>query len=446
MPNLLTKTDNYITKKLWDIDLTSSGRLRSFVVKLLRLVYLFVLELSEEQLAMRSMSLVYTSLLAIVPLLAVSFSILKAFGVHTKLLIMLYYFLEPLGPQGIDLSLKIIEFVENVKISVIGSIGLALLIYTVMSEIHKIESALNYIWNVKNSRGFAKRFNNYLSILLVGPVLVFSLAGVITSISQLGFLQKLTKIETLGPLLVIAGKFMPYLIVSAVFTFIYKTLPNTKVKFKPALWGGVFAGILWVALGQFFTLVVVSPAKYSAIYSGFATLLLSLIWLYWNFFILLVGARVSYYSQYPMLIAAKKRTFSLSIKDRERLALNIMFLIGHSFHFNKQPWKIESLATRLSLLPEAVEKIIPILGQKGLVVATDNEPPAFFPGKEIETIYVKEIIDSVRLFGEDRDTSSSKDILIPEVDNIMKQMENASAGSVGKISLRELVLSNKDQI
>jgi len=403
-------------------------------------------ELSEEQLAMRSMSLVYTSLLAIVPLLAVSFSILKAFGVHTKLLIMLYYFLEPLGPQGIDLSLKIIEFVENVKISVIGSIGLALLIYTVMSEIHKIESALNYIWNVKNSRGFAKRFNNYLSILLVGPVLVFSLAGVITSISQLGFLQKLTKIETLGPLLVIAGKFMPYLIVSAVFTFIYKTLPNTKVKFKPALWGGVFAGILWVALGQFFTLVVVSPAKYSAIYSGFATLLLSLIWLYWNFFILLVGARVSYYSQYPMLIAAKKRTFSLSIKDRERLALNIMFLIGHSFHFNKQPWKIESLATRLSLLPEAVEKIIPILGQKGLVVATDNEPPAFFPGKEIETIYVKEIIDSVRLFGEDRDTSSSKDILIPEVDNIMKQMENASAGSVGKISLRELVLSNKDQI
>jgi len=245
MPNLLTKTDNYITKKLWDIDLTSSGRLRSFVVKLLRLVYLFVLELSEEQLAMRSMSLVYTSLLAIVPLLAVSFSILKAFGVHTKLLIMLYYFLEPLGPQGIDLSLKIIEFVENVKISVIGSIGLALLIYTVMSEIHKIESALNYIWNVKNSRGFAKRFNNYLSILLVGPVLVFSLAGVITSISQLGFLQKLTKIETLGPLLVIAGKFMPYLIVSAVFTFIYKTLPNTKVfHARGRITGKIFSNIL----------------------------------------------------------------------------------------------------------------------------------------------------------------------------------------------------------
>jgi len=277
-------------------------------------------------------------------------------------------------------------------------------------------------------------------------VLVFSLAGVITSISQLGFLQKLMKIETFGPLLIFAGKFMPYIIVSAVFTFMYITLPNTKVRFKPALSGGVFAGILWVAVGQSFTFLVISPAKYSAIYSGFATLLLGLIWLYWNFFILLVGARVSFYSQYPMLIAEKKRAFSLSIRGRERLALNIMFLIGHNFHFNKQPWGTESLARRLSLPPEAIEKIIAILSQKGLIVCSDDEPSAFFPAKDIETIYVKEIIDSLRLYGEDRDTSNANNILMPEVDNIMGKIEDASADSVGKISLRELVFSGKEQI
>jgi membrane protein len=442
MSNILTKTDHYITKKLWDIDLASSGRLKSLVIKFLRLAYMFVLELSEEELAMRSMSLVYTTLLSIVPLLAVSFSILKAFGVHTKLLIMLYYFLEPLGDQGIDLSLKIIEFVENVKVSVIGSIGIALLIYTVMSQIQKIESALNYIWNVKNTRGFTKRFNNYLSMLLVGPVLVFSIAGVITSITQLGFLQKLAKTQTFGAMFYFAGKFIPYIIVSAAFTFIYITLPNTKVRFKPALWGGVFAGILWVAVGQSFTLLVVSPAKYSAIYSGFATLLLGLIWLYWNFYILLVGARVSFYSQYPMLIAAKKKAFSLSFRHSERLALNIMFLIGHNFHYNKQPWKTESLARRLLIPAEAVENVIEILKQRGMIVSSDYEPPAFFPAKNIETIYVKEIIDSVRLFGEDRYTSKAMNISIPEVDNIIKNIEDVSAGSSGKISVRELILAD----
>jgi len=98
------------------------------------------------------------------------------------------------------------------------------------------------------------------------------------------------------------------------------------------------------------------------------------------------------------------------------------------------------------LVPEAIEEIIAILRQKGLVVSSDDEPPAFFPAKGIETIYAKEIIDSVRLSGEDRYTSKAKQISIPEVDNIMKQIEEASSVSAGKTSLREVVLSSNGQI
>ncbi|RPI38085.1 MAG: hypothetical protein EHM54_01385 [Nitrospiraceae bacterium] len=178
MSKTKTKIDDYLTKKLWQIDLDSVSAVRAWWLKFLRFLYVLLLELSEEQLALRAMSLVYTTLLSIVPLLAVSFSVLKAFGVQTKFEILLYYFLEPLGEKGVDLSLKIIGFVENINVSVLGSIGLTMLVYTVLSQLRKVESSLNYIWNVKGTRSFEKRFSNYLSVLLVGPILIFSAVGI----------------------------------------------------------------------------------------------------------------------------------------------------------------------------------------------------------------------------------------------------------------------------
>ncbi|NJD56395.1 MAG: hypothetical protein FIA94_08335 [Nitrospirae bacterium] len=178
MAGISEKIDAFFVKKLWKKDTGPSGRAKTLEIRVFRLLYIVVKGVSEEQLVLRAMSLVYTTLLSIVPLLAVSFSVLKAFGVHARFLIFLYYFLEPLGQSGVDISMKIIEFVENVKISVLGSIGLSTLIYTVLSMIQKIEGSLNYIWDIKGTRGFSQRFSNYMSVLLIGPVLVFSAIGI----------------------------------------------------------------------------------------------------------------------------------------------------------------------------------------------------------------------------------------------------------------------------
>src|SRR5512147_10022 len=168
MSSFKDKIDSLFVGKLWEADLASASRAKSLQIRALRLIYVIIKGFSEEQLILRAMSLVYTTLLSFVPLLAVSFSVLKAFGVHTQFLIFLYYFLEPLGDSGVDLSMKVIGFVENIKISVLGSIGLSTLIFTVISTVQKIESALNHIWNIKGTRGFSQRFSNYMSILLVG--------------------------------------------------------------------------------------------------------------------------------------------------------------------------------------------------------------------------------------------------------------------------------------
>src|SRR3569832_2841230 len=110
------------------------------------------------QLTLRAMSLVYTTLLSLVPLLAVSFSELKAFGVHNQLTPVLLIFLSPLGENGVELGLRIVSFVENMKVGVLGSLCLSMLIYTVVALVQKIEDAFNYIWRIDRPRRFVRRF------------------------------------------------------------------------------------------------------------------------------------------------------------------------------------------------------------------------------------------------------------------------------------------------
>lgn len=439
MATIGEKIDSFIIQRLWKTEAASTGNIRSFQIKALRLIYVIVKCFSEEQLILRAMSLVYTTLLSFVPLLAVSFSVLKAFGVHTRFLIFLYYFLEPLGDSGVDLSMKIIGFVENVKISVLGSIGLSALIYTVLSTIQKIESALNYIWSIKGTRGFSQRFSNYMSVLLVGPVLIFSAIGVTTTLMSSTVMKNLIAIQMLGPVVYIISRLAPYLLITTAFTMIYIFLPNTRVRFRSALAGGIVAAILWQTIGWIFASFVASSARYSAIYSGFATLILFLIWLYWNYLTLLIGARVSFYAQHPQLLDAGSSVMTLSDRLKERLALAIMFLVGSSFQSNTQHWHYTSLSQKLGMPSEFIAELLAILEGKGLLVQTQSEPAAYLPAKDLEMITLNEIINAVRIAGEDTHASSRSLASIPEINRIMTHIEQAIAISLDKQTLKDLV-------
>jgi len=445
MAGISEKIDSFLIQKLWKTDAASVSKIRSFKLKALRLIYIIIKGSSEEQLNMRAMSLVYTTLLSFVPLLAVSFSVLKAFGVHTRFMIFLYYFLEPLGDSGIDLSMKIIGFVENVKISVLGSIGLSTLIYTVLSTVQKIESALNYIWGIKGTRGFSQRFSNYMSVLLVGPVLIFSAIGITTTLLSSTIMKNLMAIQMLGPVMYMISRLAPYLLITAAFTMIYIFLPNTKVRFRSALAGGLAAAILWQTISWIFTSFIVSSARYSAIYSGFATLILFLIWLYWNYLTLLIGARVSFYTQHPELLDAGSTIMTLSDRLRERLALAIMFLVGSSFHASTQHWHFSSLTQKLGMPSEFVSEVLSILEEKGLLVPTQSDPPAYLPAKDLETITLNEIISAVRISGEDTHSASKSLATIPEINGIMKHIEQAITLSLDKQTLKDLILAADKQ-
>jgi len=236
---LIAKLQTLLDEIIWGKQLTKVGPLGVVVAIVLRYLYAMLRDFFSGQLTMRAMSLVYTTLLSIVPLLAFSFAILKGFGVFNQLEPYLNTLLAPLGTQGEQITQQILALVDNVKGSVLGGVGLAFFLYTAITAVQKVEESLNYVWYVAKPRNFARRFTEYLIVLLVGPLVMVTAIGMITSIQSNTVVQYLLNNDALGPIFVVGGKFVPYLLISGVFTFLYMFMPNTKVNFKSALVGGV---------------------------------------------------------------------------------------------------------------------------------------------------------------------------------------------------------------
>ena len=443
---LVKRLNDFLGRELWLIDTSSLSRPKAFFIQLLRLVFASIRESSEREITLRAMSLVYTTLLSIVPLFALSFSVLKAFGVHNELEPLLNNFLAPLGPKGNEITQRIMEFVENMKVGVLGSLGLLMLIYTVISLIHKIEQSLNHIWKIEKTRSITRRFSDYISLVLVGPITIISLIGLTTSIMSNDMVQKLLSIRPIGIVLsFFAGKLIPYIIISAVFTSIYIVVPNTKVRFRSALLGGTIAGMMWQTTSWAFASFVVSSASYSAIYSGFATIILFMIWLYLNWLILLIGAEISFCHQNLKFLTLKKEAFKLSHRLREKLCFIVTYLISFNYYYGKKPWTFELLVEHLGLPEEPIRNIITQLENSGLVVETADNPPGYIPARDIETIKLRDILKSIR--GENTEESlwiESRFLSIPQVDQVMRRIDEAIEKALGKESIKDLVLLSRN--
>ncbi|MFP3871059.1 MAG: YhjD/YihY/BrkB family envelope integrity protein [Syntrophobacteria bacterium] len=432
-----------ITRAIWEVDVASLPGWKARCIGGLRVVYVVVRDLSEGQLTLRAMSLVYTTLLALVPLLAVSFSILKSFGVHNQIEPVLLRFLAPLGEKGIEISSRVIGFVDNVKAGVLGSVGLALLIYTVISLIQKIERAFNYTWHVKQSRPFAQRFSDYLSVTLIGPVLLFSALGITASVMSTAVVQKLVAIEPFGSLLTMASKLLPYFLTITAFTFVYIFVPNTKVRFRSALIGAVIAGSLWQLTGWAFASFIVTSTRYTAIYSSFAILIMFMIWLYLSWLILLVGASISFYHQHPESLSLHWHELKLGSRLKEEVTLLAMFLIGQSYYERRPAWTLEDLARRLGIPGETLESTLEALERSGIITQTGQDPPGYLPALPPDDTNLKEVLDAVRGMPQHSSISMEERAISPAVAELVDQLDQAIAEALRGRTLKNLVLSDQ---
>lgn len=409
------------------------------LMRAVRTVAVLARDLSQGQLTLRAMSLVYTTLLSIVPLLALSFSVLKAFGVYNQIQPLLLTFLEPLGEKGAELTQRIIQFIENMNVGVLGSVGLALLIYTAVSLVHKIEEAFNFIWHIAQPRRFGERFSRYLTMLLVGPILVFAAVGITASVMSAEMVRSVVAIESVGEAVLAIGRLAPYLLVIGAFTFAYIFIPNVKVQLGAALVGGVAGGILWQTAGWAFAEFVASSTQYTAIYSSFAILILFLIWLYLSWLILLFGAAVAFYYQHPEYLVAQSGELRLSNRMRERLALGTMGLIAGRFVHGEPPPTTLDLSRLVRTPIHAVQNMLDTLEDNDLVICNAADPPAYLPARDVSLIPVKQLLEVVRAAGEKGRTASAELPVPDEVERVLARLDAAAGDAVERLTVRDLV-------
>jgi membrane protein len=365
-----------------------------WTARVLRYPYALLRDVLKGDLTLRAVSLVYTTLLSIVPLIALSFSVLKGLGFHRELEPVLYSFLEPLGDRAYDLTAQIMGFVDNVRGGVLGSIGLVFLIYTAISMVQKVEESFNFVWRVEQPRSFARRFSEYLSVMIVGPALIVAALGLIAAFGSSSVMRWIASYQPFGSILLFLGKLTPYLLVTAVFTFMYGFVPNTRVRFGAALVGGLFGGVLWAASGVIFTSFVAGSSNTMVIYAGFAIVIVALIWLYWSWLILLLGAQLAFYVQQPQYLRPGRGEIHLNSSLRERVALSIMYLIVCDYRDSQHRWTINELAGHLDIPGAAVGPVVTALERKQLLLLADDD--TWVPGRDPQTIALADVLEAVR--------------------------------------------------
>jgi membrane protein len=399
-------------------------------------VYGLLRDLVAGELSLRAMSLVYSTMLAIAPLLAFSFSVAKGLGLHRQLEPLLLNFLDPIGPRAGEVTASIVGFVDNINSSALASLSIGLLLLSALSMAQKVEGSFNFVWRVDRPRSFARRFTEYLSVMFVGPVLMSVTMGLIAALSNAALVERLRGMEPIGAWIANVSDLMPYTLIIAAFSFLYVFIPNAKVRLRPALAGGLFAGITWAASGQVFAGIVVTASRWEAIYSGFAIVILVMIWMYVSWLILLLGAQLAFYLQNPEYLRLGQRTVTMANGLRERLALSTMLMVGRDFDAPAHGWRPESLAARIRVPKTHLEPIVAALRESGLL--TETTDLRLIPGRDPRRISLLEILNTVRSWSSDKAADNEHD-WDPTVASLAERIDDSIAGAVENRTLADLI-------
>jgi membrane protein len=405
-------------------------------LRLLRYPYAVVRDLARGEINLRAMGLVYTTLLTLIPLLAFSLSILRIFGGHRDIEPIVYEFFRPVGgAAATELTGRVVQFAHRVSSGVVGSVGLALLAWTLVGTIKKVEDSFNFLWHVDQPRSFARRIAEYTTLLIAGPVLLVAFVGVSHAALGSAPVQEMVRLPLLQRLRGTGISLAPYAMVTAFFTALYMLVPNTRVQWRAALTGAVVGGVLWAAIGKMFTALVVYSTRLTIVYAGFAFVVAALLWTYFGWLILLAGAQLSFYVQNPSYLRLGLQQLRLSSVELEQLALKLMYFVGRSHVAGGRRWTVNGLANELGLPGIAVAQMAATLERAGLLIVTDYDE--LVPARDISGIDVHQILDIAR--NQRSGHVAPRRLPIPPVDRLLESVDEAWRSRCANLTLRDLV-------
>jgi membrane protein len=421
-PDAESKSDDSWTVRfdnwLWKAEHSNDSKPVRLLWHSVRILFAVVRDIFYGDITLHAMGLVYTTLLSLIPFLALSFSVLTALGVHNQLEPVLQNFLEPLGERAPVITENIMVFVDNIRVGVLGFAGMGFLIYTVISLVQKIEVAFNEIWRVSQLRSIGQRFTSYLSAIIIGPVLIASALGTTGTLVASDFVMELREIQPFGWLFSFLGAVMPFLMISALFTFLYVFIPNTKVRLKYATVGGLLAGVIWQWTSLLFAEFVGGSTRYEAIYSSFVVGILFLWWLYLAWVILLIGAEFSFYAQHAHQITRNRRYVPSATVD-ERSGLAMVYQVARRFDQGNGSTPIADMESNLSVGPEVIQRMTKKLIQHN-VLATTADGSSLLPARSLDKLSMVELLRILRAPESRMPSSLSRDKAVKEVAELVE--------------------------
>ncbi len=405
MLNKFFSLKHFLLKGMWSIRLSDYPPDKALWIKILRIFVLAFRGLNEDKMQHRASALTLYTLLSVVPVLALGFGIAKGFGYDKDLKEKLITNFSDYQ----DVVDKLITFADSMlqktQGGLVAGIGLVVLFYTVMKVFSNIESSFNDIWQVKKARTYVRKFSDYLSMMLVSPILI-----VTASATNVFIFNTLSTIHEQGhilglvsPLLLSVLKIVPYLLIITLFVLMYMIMPNIRVKFKPALVAGVIAGSAFQLTQWGYIYFQVGVSSYNAIYGSFAALPLFIIWLQFSWLIVLFGAKISFASQNIEMYEFELETTHMSDYSQRILALLLTHRVVKNFEAGLKPLTASELSKELMIPIRMNQVILQNLVQCGIlteVVADKLNTRAFQPAQDINRLTMKYIIEKIDRLGE----------------------------------------------
>lgn len=396
----------------------------------------------EDKCDSRASALTFYSLLSIVPVVAMAFAVAKGFGVEKMLSEQLLAKLE--GHE--EVAERVIGFaqsmLENTKGGAIAGVGIVVLLWTVIKVLGNIEASFNDIWGVKTPRKMGRKLADYLSVMMICPVLLIIASSVTVMLTTrvAVMVERLSFLGYLANVIVWFLKILPYGVIWIVFTFIYAFMPNTKVQFKSALWAGILAGTIYQLIQLAYITFQVGVANYGAIYGSFAALPLFLVWLQLSWVILLLGAEFSFAHQNVATYEFESDCRNVSHAFKQLVALLIASLCVKRFVVEEEPPTAEDISRELEVPIRLVRSVIfeltdtRILSQ---VYGKDHGEPAYQPACDIHGLTAATIMERLDQHGIDSiPIAESSDL--NKIQETLQRLGEVKRQSPANLELEEL--------
>ena len=371
-----------------------------FLRRASRYSYLIVRGFADSRILVRAPALTLITLLAMVPMLALVFSVAKGFGFQQAALDYLRQLLTEfvvVDQQGIVDT--IIGYVEGTSLRALGGVGLLFLVYTAVSMLGTIEESFNDIWGVAQSRPFHRKVTDYLSILMIFPILLLASTGITASLNSSTAIGWMLQTDVISGLAQLGVKLVPLLVVAAGFSFIYKYMPYTTVRFRPALIAGVLAGTVWHIAQWAFIELQIGVTQANVIYGTFAALPIFLIWLNASWIVVLMGCEIAYAVQHEVAYHPPVPQGLVSIAQRERTALQVLAAVWKRFSDGQPAESAGDVAADIDLPRPVTMEIVRALVQCELLAFSQGKQEGLLPARDLSRLEVGELLLAYRHAG-----------------------------------------------